>query len=160
MNSVDLIKEVDRGKLKKMSVLGNSQRIATYNRQNVASLQSSSRKWREGQCLLGFRRESRRGFFELKFIGKKEFEVVVISHWLQAVLSALLLGREESSFFKKSKRWNSYGEVSLLKQFLPSFFSAGYEDCNERYICEPSPFLAPCWIGFSLSIFTIESRYW
>lgn len=55
-------------------------------------------------AFIGFQEESREGCSEQQLMGGEQaFEVVVVSGWLPAVVSALMLGGEGTSFSSKQE---------------------------------------------------------
>lgn len=96
---------------------------------NYRKSQASQKRQREGQLLLGFRRTFEEGCFEQKVTGKQEFEVVVISHGLQAMVSALLLGQGETFFLLKAGDKNSYMKSVLACQDM-NYFPDGLAGCS------------------------------
>ena len=110
-----------------MNLFGNGRGIAVWGKQ---TFMNSRQVWRMKERNLFYTRKEEiwEGCFEQKFIGEGQgFEVVMVSHWLRAVVSVLLLGHGEIFLLFVKSRWNS-----CVKNVLPCENNSSLPSCCWR----------------------------
>lgn len=86
-----------------MSLFGNSRELQ-FGASKLWQTIGKSEEKKGRLAFIGFREESGEGCFELQLMGGEQaFEAVVVSGWLPAVVSALMLGGEGTSFSSKQE---------------------------------------------------------